>query len=130
MGSISTGNGAWRPIWWPMQVNACQILRAQQIDGPARPFDLPHLGVAGSHPVDDFSELFAPHHLLLAPFGPYQVYLPGWVFLVLNGTLVAALLGAWVTRILAIPGVNDWLRKYRILRWFTPEDVRQQSREK
>ncbi len=54
---------------------------------------------------------------------PYQVYLPGWVFLVLNGTLVAAtLLAAWVTRILAIPGVNDWLRKYRILRWFTPED--------
>lgn len=54
---------------------------------------------------------------------PYEVHLPGWVFLILNGTLLAAtLLAAWVTRILAIPGVNEWLRKYRILRWFTPED--------
>lgn len=54
---------------------------------------------------------------------PYEVYLPGWVFLGLNGTLIAATaLAALVTRVLAVPGVNEWLRKYRILRWFTPED--------
>lgn len=54
---------------------------------------------------------------------PYEVHLPGWVFLGLNGALLAAtILAALVTRVLAVPGVNDWLRKYRILRWFTPED--------
>jgi len=54
---------------------------------------------------------------------PYEVYLPGWVFIGLNGTLIAATaLAAVVTRVLAVPGVNEWLRKYRILRWFTPED--------
>lgn len=54
---------------------------------------------------------------------PYEVHLPGWVFLGLNGALVAAtVLAAWVTRVLAIPGVNEWLRKYRVLSWFTPED--------
>jgi type II secretory pathway component PulF len=54
---------------------------------------------------------------------PYEVYLPGWVFLGLNGTLIAATaLAAVVTRVLAVPGVNEWLRKYRVLRWFTPED--------
>lgn len=54
---------------------------------------------------------------------PYEVYLPGWVFLGLNGALIAATaLAALVTRVLAVPGVNEWLRKHRILRWFTPED--------
>lgn len=54
---------------------------------------------------------------------PYEIYLPGWVFLGLNGTLIAATaLAAVVTRVLAVPGVNEWLRKYRVLRWFTPED--------
>lgn len=64
--------------------------------------------------------------VLLAIMGalePYRVYLPGWVFLGLNGTLVAATaLAAIVTRVLAVPGVNEWLRKYRVLRWFTPQD--------
>ncbi|WNM72245.1 membrane protein [Arthrobacter phage Gusanita] len=54
---------------------------------------------------------------------PYAVELPGWVFLVLNGTILAAtILTALVTRVLAVPGVNEWLRKYQILRWFTPQD--------
>jgi membrane protein YdbS with pleckstrin-like domain len=54
---------------------------------------------------------------------PYEVQLPAWVFLGLNGALLAAtILTALVTRILAVPGVNEWLRKYQILRWFTPED--------
>lgn len=38
---------------------------------------------------------------------PVQLY--GWV----NGILVAALaLAALVTRVLAVPGVNDWLRQH------------------
>lgn len=54
---------------------------------------------------------------------PYEVYLPGWVFLGLNGILLAVTaLAAVVTRVLAVPGVNEWLGKYRVLRWFTPED--------
>ena len=54
---------------------------------------------------------------------PYSVDLPGWVFLVLNGTILAAtILTALVTRVLAVPGVNEWLRKYQVLRWFTPQD--------
>ena len=52
---------------------------------------------------------------------PFEVYLPSWVFPALNGVLVAiAALTALVTRILAVPGVNDWLRKYVPL--FAPED--------
>lgn len=54
---------------------------------------------------------------------PYRVYLPGWIFITLNGTLLAATApAAVVTRVLAVPGVNEFLRKYQILRWFTPED--------
>ena len=38
---------------------------------------------------------------------PYEVHLPGWVFLVLNGALaVVTAITALVTRILAVPGVN------------------------
>lgn len=52
---------------------------------------------------------------------PYELQLPGWIFLVLNGSLVVVtLIAAWVTRVLAIPGVNDWLRRYVPL--FSPED--------
>lgn len=44
---------------------------------------------------------------------PYEVYLPSWIFPALNGILVAtALLAAWVTRVLAMPQVNDWLRAH------------------
>lgn len=58
-----------------------------------------------------------------AALEPYRVYLPDWVFLALNGTLLAAAaLTALVTRVLAVPGVNEWLRKYKVLRWFTPQD--------
>jgi hypothetical protein len=52
---------------------------------------------------------------------PYGAALPGWVFLILNGALaVVTALAALVTRVLAVPGVNDWLRKYAP--WFAPED--------
>jgi hypothetical protein len=54
---------------------------------------------------------------------PYEAFVPGWVFLGLNGILLAVTaLAAVVTRVLAVPGVNEWLRKYRLLRWFTPDD--------
>ena len=53
---------------------------------------------------------------------PYEVNLPGWVFLWLNGALaVVTALTALFTRILAVPGVNDWLRRYLPL--FAPEDA-------
>ena len=62
-------------------------------------------------------------HAVLAALEPYNAFVPGWVFIFLNGTLLAAtIIAAVVTRVLAVPGVNEWLRKYRLLRWFTPED--------
>lgn len=55
---------------------------------------------------------------------PFEAYVPAWVFLGLNGILLAVTaIAAVVTRVLAVPGVNEWLRKYRLLRWFTPEDT-------
>ncbi len=54
---------------------------------------------------------------------PFEAFVPSWVFLGLNGILLTVTaLAAIVTRVLAVPGVNEWLRKYRLLRWFTPED--------
>ena len=54
---------------------------------------------------------------------PYEAFVPGWVFLGLNGVLLTVtVLAAVVTRVLAVHGVNEWLRKYRLLRWFIPED--------
>lgn len=52
---------------------------------------------------------------------PYEVYLPAWVFPALNGILIAiAALAALVTRVLATPGLNAWLREYFPL--LAPED--------
>lgn len=52
---------------------------------------------------------------------PYEVYLPVWVFPALNGILVAiTILAALVTRLLATPGLNAWLREYFPL--LAPED--------
>lgn len=52
---------------------------------------------------------------------PYRVNLPEWLFVALNVaiTVVVVLTGIF-TRVLAIPGVNDWLRRYVPL--FAPED--------
>lgn len=59
--------------------------------------------------------------LLIELLRPYEVALPAWVFPALNGVLVAtAVLAAFVTRVLARPDVNDWLRKYLPL--LAPED--------
>lgn len=41
-----------------------------------------------------------------------DVVVPGWVFLVLNGVIaVTALVMGLVARLMAVPGVNDWLIK-------------------
>ena len=55
---------------------------------------------------------------------PYVGSLPAWVFPALNGALVAVtvLIGI-CTRVLAIPGVNAWLRRYA--KWLAPEDKAQ-----
>ncbi len=59
--------------------------------------------------------------IIIETLKPYEAHLPGWVFLVLNGILVAVtVLIALVTRILAVPGVNTWLRQYAP--WLAPED--------
>lgn len=60
---------------------------------------------------------------ILEALKPFEAYVPGWVYLGLNGIpLAVTVLAAVVTRVLAVPGVNEWLRKYRVLRWFTPQD--------
>ncbi|MGO4143725.1 hypothetical protein AB4Y77_01455 [Paenarthrobacter sp. YAF11_1] len=59
--------------------------------------------------------------LIVESLKPYEVYLPSWVFPALNGILVAtALLASLVTRVLARPDVNAWLRKYAPM--LAPED--------
>lgn len=43
----------------------------------------------------------------------YTPIIPEWLYLALNGTLVAAIaLTALVTRVLAVPGVVEWTRKH------------------
>lgn len=52
---------------------------------------------------------------------PYRASLPEWLFAALNAAIAVTvvLMGAF-TRIMAIPGVNEWLRRYVPL--FAPED--------
>lgn len=59
--------------------------------------------------------------ILIEELEPYRLHLPEWLFVALNVaiTVVVVLTGIF-TRVLAIPGVNDWLRKYVPL--FAPED--------
>lgn len=41
-----------------------------------------------------------------------HLVIPGWVFLVLNGVVaVTALVMGLVARVMAVPGVNDWLTR-------------------
>lgn len=52
---------------------------------------------------------------------PYDAVIPGWVFIWLNGAItVTAVAIALVTRVMAVPGVNEWLRQYA--KWLAPED--------
>lgn len=49
--------------------------------------------------------------------------LPPWLILAANGILLAGLLlVALVTRVLAVPGVNDWLRKHAAI--FAPDNAK------
>lgn len=59
--------------------------------------------------------------VLVEELEPYRANLPDWLFVALNIaiTVVVVLIGVF-TRVMAIPGVNDWLRKYVPL--FAPED--------
>lgn len=50
-----------------------------------------------------------------------QGTIPGWVWAVINGAvLVCGIVMKIASRIMAIPGVNEWLRKYAP--WLAPED--------
>lgn len=52
---------------------------------------------------------------------PYRVSLPEWLFVALNVAItVTVIMMGIFTRVMAIPGVNEWLRKYLPL--FAPED--------
>lgn len=53
---------------------------------------------------------------------PYRVNLPEWLFVALNVAIaVTVVLMGIFTRVMAVPGVNEWLRKYFPL--FAPEDT-------
>lgn len=53
---------------------------------------------------------------------PYRVSLPEWLFVALNVAIaVTVVLMGIFTRVMAVPGVNEWLRKYVPL--FAPEDT-------
>lgn len=54
-------------------------------------------------------------NIVLEEFGKAGVEPPGWLYAALTGASVAcALVAAIITRIMAIPGVNDWLKKLGI----------------
>lgn len=68
-----------------------------------------------------FPILNAALAVIIAELQPYQVNLPAWLFPALNGILVAtAVLMGIFTKVMALPGVNAWLRKY--VPWLSPED--------
>lgn len=68
-----------------------------------------------------FPSLNAVLGIIAEELTPYGGTLPGWVFGILNGgiAVVTVILGIG-TRVLAIPGVNDWLREHAA--WLAPED--------
>lgn len=48
--------------------------------------------------------------------------LPGWLFPIVNGALiVAAMIAGLVTKVLAVPGVNDWLRSGKFRSILAPD---------
>lgn len=58
--------------------------------------------------------------IIVEEMEPYSASVPGWVFGILNGAIAAtAVLLGIGTRILAIPGVNAWLREHAA--WLAPE---------
>lgn len=68
-----------------------------------------------------FPSLNAVLGIIADELTPYGGQLPGWVFGILNSgiAVVTVILGIG-TRVLAIPGVNAWLRQHAA--WLAPED--------
>ena len=53
----------------------------------------------------------------------HSASLPGWVFPIVNGALlVSVLITALVTKILAVPGVNEWLRRGGVRSLLAPDN--------
>lgn len=60
-----------------------------------------------------FPVLNATLAMTLQELQPYVGTVPGWVFAVLNGALlVTTVLIGIFTRVMAIPAVSDWFRRY------------------
>lgn len=58
--------------------------------------------------------------IIVEEMQPYGDVIPGWVFGILNaGIVITTVLLAIGTRVLAIPGVNAWLREHAA--WLSPE---------
>lgn len=63
--------------------------------------------------VAAFPVLNATLLIIQAELSPYLSALPGWVFAILNGGIMAtAVLSAIFTKIMALPAVNNWLRQF------------------
>lgn len=59
--------------------------------------------------------------IIVQELRPYGEVVPGWVFAILNvGIIVTALFISIGTKIMALPGVNEWLRQH--VPWLSPED--------
>lgn len=68
-----------------------------------------------------FPLLNAALKIVVEELEPYRVSLPEWLFVALNVAItVTVILMGIFTRVMAIPGVNEWLRKYFPI--FAPED--------
>ena len=60
--------------------------------------------------------------IIVQELRPYGEAVPGWVFGILNGGIVAtAVVISIGTKIMAIPGFNEWLRAN--VPWLSPEDA-------
>lgn len=71
--------------------------------------------------------LFPTVNLILSAVNEWAVeneaMLPGWVFIALNAALaVAALITGLITKLLAIPAVNEWLRKGTVRSLLAPDN--------
>ena len=59
--------------------------------------------------------------IIVQELRPYGEAIPGWVFGILNGGIVVTALAISIgTKIMAIPGFNEWLRANAP--WLAPED--------
>lgn len=60
-----------------------------------------------------FPVLNATLLVIQAELSPYVEHLPGWIFAILNiGIVATAVVSAIFTKVMALPGVNDFLRQF------------------